>query len=293
MPLTTISDLLNGPPDEIEGLVKKATNLSDVYENFLEASPGDTHTRVPGIHASEISGCERRIVYSLIGTERQELSGVAWRRRFRIGHAIHEMFQRDFQRMAHAMGLNAVQNWHISFEPELTIAPKFQALAKEWSIFSHCDGVFVIRERWDGPAILRVALEIKTKSPLSYADLMKKALPEPDHVEQAHVYMACLDVPLIWFLYYNKGNQNNTGSDASFLLRFDPVLWATLEARFRRAHDAAAAAVTLDGRFVEEAMPPRTKSVKCEFCAFSWTCKPPWLNGVRKPGWQALRGPDD
>lgn len=293
MPLNTINDLLNGPAEEVDGLVRKARNLCDVYEDFLVASPGDTHSRVPGIHASEISGCERRIVYSLIGMERRELSEQAWRRRFRIGHAIHTMFQRDFQHMARELGLREVQNWHISFEPELTIAPRLQAVANEWSIFSHCDGVFTIRERWDGPAILRVALEIKSKSPKQYEELMKKAVPEADHIEQAHVYMACLDVPLTWFLYYNKGNQNYTGTDMSFLIRFDPRLWAELEARFRRSHDAAGSALTLDGQVIEEALPPRTKSVKCQFCAFSWTCKPPWLNKAVGPTWQALRGPDD
>lgn len=293
MPLATIHDLLTSPPDEVEGLFKKASSLCDVYENFLTEDPGDTHTRLPGIHASEISGCDRRIVYSLIGMERRELSGAPWRRRFRIGHAVHEMFQRDFKRMARQMGLSAVQDWHISFEEELPIAPRLQVLANEWSIYSHCDGVFTIREHWGGPVVLRVLLEIKTKSPTQYELLMKKAQPDPDHIEQAHVYMACLDVPVTWFLYYNKGNQNYTGTDSSFLTRFDPTLWASLEARFRRAHDAAGAAVSLDGRLLEENLPPREESVKCDFCAFSWTCRPARLNGARKPAWQALRGPDD
>ena len=293
MPLATIHDLLTGAPEELEVLVKKASSLYDVYENHLASDPGDAHTRLPGIHASEMSGCERRIVYSLIGMERRELSGAQWRRRFRIGHAIHEMFQRDFHRMARQMGLSAVQDWHISFDHELPISPCLQALAKEWSIFSHCDGVFTIRERWDGPVVLRVVLEIKTKSPAEYDKLMKRAHPDPEHIEQAHLYMACLDVPMTWFLYYNKGNQNYTGTDSNFLIRFDPALWATLEARFRRAHNAAGDAVALDGRLIEENLPQREESVKCQFCAFAWACKPPSLNAVKKQGWQALRGPND
>jgi hypothetical protein len=295
MPLATINDLLTSAPDEVEGLIKKASALCDVYETHLAEDAGDAHLRVPGIHASEVSGCGRRIVYSLIGMERRELlTAPVWRRRFRIGHAVHEMFQRDFKRMARAMGISGVQDWHISFEEEVPIAPRFQAMAHEWSIYSHCDGVFTIRERWDGPVVLRVLLEIKTKSPAQYELLMKKAHPELDHVEQAHVYMACLDVPMTWFLYYNKGNQNYTGTDIpGFLIRFDPLLWATLEERFRRAHDAAAAAVPLAGQLLESNLPPREESVKCDFCAFSWTCKPARLNGARKPAWQALRGPDD
>lgn len=293
MPLATLNDLLTGDPHEVEGLIKKASSLGDVYETYLDEDPGDTHTRAPGIHASEVSGCGRRIVYSLIGMERRELSGRAWRRRFKIGHAVHEMFQRDFKRMARALGIRDTQAWHISFEEEVPISPRLQAMAREWGIQSHCDGVFTIRERWDGPVLLRVLLEIKTKSPTQYDLLMKKAQPEPDHIEQAHVYMACLDVPLTWFLYYNKGNQNYTGTDIpGFLIRFDPLLWGALEARFRRAHDATAAAVPLDGQLLEGNLPPREESIKCDFCAFSWTCKPARLNNARKPAWQALRGPN-
>ena len=291
MPLATLNDLMTSTQEDVDALFKKASGLCDVYENHLAVDPGDAHARVPGIHASEISGCGRRIVYSLIGMERRELSGSQWRRRFRIGHAVHEMFQRDFHRMARQMGL-AAQDWHISFDHELTIAPRLQAMAKEWSIFSSCDGVFTIRESWDGPALLRVALEIKTKSPAEYEKLVKRAQPDPDHIEQAHVYMACLNVPMIWFLYYNKGNQNYTGTDSNFLIRFDPALWAVLEARFRRAHDAAGNSIALDGRLLEENLPPREEGVKCEFCAFSWTCKPARLNTTKKYAWQALRGPN-
>lgn len=290
--LVTINDLLSGPPETVEKLVKKASSLSSACEEYLEENQPPDHPRPAGIHASEISGCERKIVYNIIGVEKRNLVDPKWKRRFSIGHHIHEKFQREFQYIAHRMGLNPAQDWHISFEPEVPINPRLQPIAREWGIYSHCDGVFVIRERWDGPAILRVVLEIKSESPNQYELLMKKAKPKPDHIEQAHVYMACLDIPLTWFLYYNKGNQNYTGTDASFLIRFDPALWGTLVERFRRAHDGAAAAVGRDGELVEEKLPERTESVKCEFCAFSWTCKPAHLNAARKPTWKAVRGPN-
>lgn len=284
MQLLTIADILNNPKEDTDSLILRANDLCDVYEACMDTDKGDAHTRAPGIHASEVSGCERKIVYSLTGTERREESARIWRKRFKVGHYIHAMFQKDFAWMARRMGLgDTVANWHISFEPEITIAPQYQELAKKWYIFSHCDGMFIVRERWDGPAILRILLEIKSEAPDSY---MKLKRPRPDHVEQGHVYMACLDTPLIWFLYYNKGNQNFTSSDPTWMLKFDPRVWASLEARFERAHDWAA----------REVLPPREESVKCEFCPFKWTCQPPTLSVNRSEQivglpWQPMRGP--
>lgn len=293
MPLVTINDLLNGPAEEISPFLVKASNLCGTLEDYLTSNRPPDHARPSGIHASEISGCERKIVYNLINTEKRDLIDPKWKKRFDIGHHIHEKFQREFAYIAHRMGLKPVQNWHITFESEVKIAPDLQPMANQWSIHSHCDGVFVIRERWDGPAVLRIALEIKSESPTQYELLMKKAKPKPDHIEQAHVYMACLDIPLTWFLYYNKGNQNYTGSDASFLIPFDPVLWKELESRFERAHNAAANALTDSGKLIEENLPPRTESVKCEFCSFSWTCQPTYLNKRNnRPMFQVIRGPN-
>ena len=291
MRLATIDDLLQGGPD-VEELVQKARTLCSTCENYLAENQPPDHERPSGIHASEISGCERKIVYNLIGMEKRDLIDPKWKRRFSIGHHIHDKFQSEFQYIAKAMGLNPLQDWHITFEKEAPIRPSLQAMANEWTIYSHCDGIFTIRERPGGPVVLRVILEIKSESPAQYELLMKKAKPKPDHIEQAHVYMACLDIPLTGFLYYNKGNQNYTGTDSSFLIRFDPVLWKTLEDRFRRVHDAAAAALTLEGEVIEENLPPRTESVKCEFCQFSWTCNPTYLNGKPRATWQAVRGPN-
>jgi hypothetical protein len=303
MTLLTLNDLLSNPPELTEPLVAKAKGLCNVYEDVLSTMPDDTHGRAPGLHASEISGCERRIVYSLIGMKREERNtavipspiekakALNWKKRFKIGHAVHEMFQKDFHKMARAMNIKGYENWHISFEDEVPIAPHYQDLAKKWFIWSHCDGVFVIRERWDGPAILRIALEIKTESPAQWEKLKG---PKANHIEQAHVYMACLDVPLTWFLYYNKGNQNYTSTDSSYLIKFDPEVWRKLEAKFERMHEHAANVFDSQGNFIEANLPPREESVVCEFCAFSDTCSPAYLNkNNRRPTWQAIRGPNE
>ena len=40
MPLATLNDLLMSPTDEVEGLIKKATGLCDVYETYLAEDGG-------------------------------------------------------------------------------------------------------------------------------------------------------------------------------------------------------------------------------------------------------------
>ena len=268
MPLLTIKDLQSQNEDELAPFLQRAQSITDKYEEFIEQDGGDSHTRHPGIHASEISGCQRKVVYSLMATKRVEKSAPVWKKRFKVGHAIHKMLQDDFEKMARR------SNFAITFEPEANVAPGLdQVKAAEWQIYSHCDGIFTIRDGWNGPAVARVLLEIKTASPGEYEKLKE---PKPEHIEQAHVYMACLDVPMIWFLYYNKGNQNYTpANNPSFFVRFNQKKWEELEGRFEAAHTH----VHL------KTLPDRQESVGCEFCAFSWTCQPKYL--VRRPGGHA------
>jgi hypothetical protein len=239
-----------------------------MYERFLAEEPPDGNHRSPGIHAAECSGCERKVVYSILKTERRDEAAPVWRKRFKIGHAIHDMFQKDFERM---MGR---KDFSISFVPEVNIDPECGSYnAAKWDIYSHTDGIFVIHDLAGNP-LIRVVLEIKTASP---GEFEKLKAPEEAHVEQAHVYMACLDVPLTWFLYYNKGNQNYTGSDnPSFFIKYNPKIWADLEARFERMHIAAATGE----------LPDRVEGIVCEFCAFAHTCNPKILmrrQGVHQP----------
>jgi hypothetical protein len=258
MALLTINDLLSGR-SEIQELRNRATMLSTLYENWLMKSDQGEHTREPGIHASEITGCERRITYSILGTERKSSTDNIWKKRFKMGHAVHALLQTDFGRMAVDSG------FAISFQDEIPISPTRQAVAAKWNIYSHCDGVFILRDSWDGAPVLRIGLEIKTASPTEFDKLMQ---PKPEHIEQVTTYMACLDIPLMWVLYWNKGSQLMTGTDTpNFLVPFDPAVWSTLEARFERVHTAAAL----------NTLPPQEEGVRCEFCAFSWTCKPAYL----------------
>jgi hypothetical protein len=260
MRLLTIDDLLTGDPEEVDTLIAKGMGLSDMYEDYLANDEGDTHLREPGIHASEIK-CERAMVYSLNGEERKEKSAPEWKRRFKVGHVIHDMFQTQFEKMA------GMKNSYVTFEREVKIHPcPEQPIAAMWDIHSHTDGLFTVREAPEAPPIVRVLLEIKTESASGYESLKE---PRPDHEEQGTVYMKTLDTPLIWFLYFNKGNQNYTPStNPNFFCRYKPAIWDRIEKRIEFAHTHHAL----------KTLPDRRESVKCEFCSFSWTCNPACLN---------------
>ena len=261
MALTSIADL---NPDNLEQGLSILDSVAQRMEDQIEAEPGDGNERAGGIHASEISGCQRRLVYSVMDTKRQDKIAFVWRRRFKLGHKIHDMLQEEFKQLSYS------PEHFTRFTEEVKISPTLQKVAAKWEIHSSCDGVFEIGEKSTGTLLLRAGVEIKSMNPDEFSKLTK---PKPEHIEQAHVYMACLDLPMMWFLYFNKGNQNYTKSnDHRFIVPFNPKLWAELEARFEIAHNNA---------YLKQ-LPDKEESMLCQFCPFSYTCQPESLNRSRR-----------
>jgi len=283
MPLAKIADL-GGDPEEVAYCIEVAQSLSTLYDEFMNNfDEGDDH-RSPGIHASEVNKCLRQAAYTIRATEKRKDIAASWQKRFQIGHAVHAMVQEHFKRMCIrrskeiAANLASRHGWLVEFEAEVKCAPGKQELASYYNIHSSCDGVFTFTEPGTSEVMLRVALEIKTEAPDSYKDLKK---PKDDHVAQAHLYMACLDIPVIWFFYFNKGNQNNTDSSSPWLVVWQPEVWKRLEDRIKRVLTAV--------HYNE--IPPREEGVHCEFCPYSWDCQPAKLTyknrkfvTVRRPG---------
>lgn len=263
MSLATIQDLLSSDEEGKEKGAAYATLLHTLFEEHL-CEPEDNSHRLPGIHASELSGCKRKIVYSLLQTERRDHVPLFWKKKFKLGHAMHDMLQGEFYKMARKFEYKVTGGTHVSFHSELPIAPKYQPLAARWDIQSHLDGLFTIREHVLGPAVCRILLEIKSMNPDEFADL---SAPKPEHIEQSHVYMAVYDVPLTWVLYFNKANENYTPPEANFLVKFDPHIWQGLEERIAWVEEQAALGQ----------LPEREEGITCRFCPFSWTCTPPSL----------------
>lgn len=258
MKLTSIEDLSNPGVSVIE---QQAYEIGHRFNEFLEDYPDDSHERVAGVHASEVASCKRQVVYTLLGTEKRGKVPGQWRKRFLVGTAIHTMLQSDFHKMAVKSG-----GW-MTFEDEVSVNET--PLAKELYLTSSCDGVFT----WfgqNGEPFIRIGLEAKSKAPDDFAKMKK---PEEKHVKQAHLYMACLDLPLMWILYWNKGNQNMSPSLPPYMIRFDPAIWNEQRAR---AQDAVSSALS-------QTLPNREESIACSWCKYSWTCQPPSAAKYQKP----------
>ena len=263
MKLTSITDLKN---DENKALLlRRELNLSHLFDDFLDQDEkGDDH-RAPGVHASELNTCQRMVFYTLNSTKKVKRVPKDMKKRFLVGHAIHAMLQSQFHKMVEDKG------GFITFEDEVKTGST--TLGTYLNIQSSCDGVFTIHERReDGTTapIMRIGLEIKTEAPDSYASL--KA-PRPKHIEQAHVYMACLDLPVMWFLYWNKGNQNITPMRYPWLVSFDEAIWAKLKERAENSLIAAE----------DNVAPDREEGGHCSWCPYAYTCKPA-TGIIRQPG---------
>ncbi len=255
MSLVRISDL---QLPNVETHVREATRISDLHEEWF-AKGRENNSRVPGVHASEVSSCQRKMVYSMRGEKKTNAPNAHMKRIFSVGHMAHDLFQKEFHKFASASG------GRVTFNHEIPIDPFTNAMGGKWEIYSSCDGIFThwsIPEPNEPPVpILRMGLEIKSMNPDEYKTL---TTPKPEHVEQAHVYMACLDLPLMWMLYFNKSNFQYTKAEGAFLVRFNPALWASLERRFEVAHM----------HVLNQTLPDRDEGFHCSFCSYQDACGP-------------------
>lgn len=233
--------------------------LDDSYVEAL-ATFDDSKVRHAGIHASEISKCYRQAVYTMRGEPKSPRTGsknerAYWRKVLEHGHAIHSMLQHQFAKLGERV--------EVDFEEETPLAPDLQELAKKWNIHSSCDGIFTFyKKTWKKKVLLRLGLEIKSASAQNFRAL---TAPPIDHVEQAHVYMAVLDLPAVWFVYFNKDTQSHTPSKPPWIVEFNETLWHKLEDRFAMFHEHVNAGT------IPDAMP----GSQCKFCPYVPSCKPP------------------
>ncbi len=279
--LVTIEDLKQ-PREVKDPLIDRARQIGRYYTGFkaqdtggrsFTVDIGGARQRAPGIHASEISKCRRLLVYSIRGEERKPVQGddadVNMQLRFDAGHVFHALIQNDMERMCEWLN-TASGSIVITYEPEVRINPKLGGNAQKWALNSSCDGRFCF---WhNGEEYLRVGHEIKTASGPSYEKLTK---PQDDHYEQTNLYMAALDLPLMWIHYYNKSNSYFTAPEPPYLFQFDHHMWEKqLETRFAESHQEAQSG----------ALPDREEGRHCNWCPFAWTCQPPSRKTKRKYG---------
>jgi hypothetical protein len=237
--------------------------------------------RKPGIHASELSGCKRKMVYSLMGTPRRIQShekDIGMQRRFDIGTMVHAVIQHEFHLMCAWYNSTQTQVC-LTFQDEVKINASLGGLAAKYEADSSCDGSFVFWQAGynaEGQLawipFLRVGLEIKTASTDEYAKLKE---PKKEHKEQTCFYMTMLGIPLMWVLYYNKNNQSYTSSEAPFLSKYNYHMWVnSLEPRIVEAFEMAR----------DNKLPPRSEGMPCGWCPWGWTCQPNYLKPNRGYG---------
>lgn len=278
MPLNSTAELKG---QDLTPYLEFANSLSQLYFDYVAASQDDTYSytvehfggkeRAPGIHASEISNCLKLMVYSLLNTQRYSdpsTADVNMLMRFALGTAVHAMVQNDWHRIAEQTVGKLIfcgeSGYSLTFQDEVKISPDLGGLSAYWNLHSHCDGVFTLWDPYGNP-VLRIGLEIKTESDKQFEKLTQ---PREYHKEQTTLYMAALDLPLMWTFYYNKSNSNISTSFPPYVFQFDEKLWHKLEQRFIRAYEHAHV----------QRLPQGNEGMHCRWCPYSYTCKPAILS---------------
>ena len=291
MPLLTIDDLTRVSSEEKKQYVKCAMQLSRLYHTWKAQHDGKMvvnveffgeRDRAQGVHASELSGCQRKFVYALMGVPRivlAEQKDVNMQRRFDMGTMVHALTQKEFHLMCE--WYNATQTpttgMLITFEDEVSISPELGGVAALYHMHSSCDGRFTFWQAgYDAQGnyawvpFMRVGHEIKTASGPAYKKIKE---PAEGYVEQTCMYMRALDIPLMWMQYIDKSTQYYTGSEAPYLYQYPRILWEkTLEPRIISKLKMAS----------EGKLPAREEGLPCGWCPFAHTCGPRYLKSGRK-----------
>ena len=205
--------------------------------------------RHAGLHPSQIiNSCLLKIYWQMEGKEEREKHNNRTLLIFDSGHAVHGMFQ--------AYGLDGA--WGEEYVPEVRMTEGSHPLATELMIEGSADAecIMVVDDIPHAPIYeVGVVHEYKTMRSSNFAKLTR---PKPEHKEQAMIYSAVLNRPVVVFLYFSKDDSNL----ADFPVEFDPVLWARMEEKAR----------VLVRHYENEQPPPATTGYGCEECGFAFSC---------------------
>lgn len=206
--------------------------------------------RHPGIHPSQIPHpCDLKIYNEMVGKEGQEKIEPRVQLIFDIGHAVHAMFQ--------SYGKHGA--WGPIYNEEVKISEQYQQIAGELMIEGSADADNILTiDDIPGAPIFEVGIvhEYKTmKSP----NFDKLTSPKPEHKKQATIYAACLNRPVVVYLYFNKNDSNL----ADFPVEFDASKWAEIQERCKR----------LVHHFNVLQPPKGSVGYHCKECAYQPNCE--------------------
>lgn len=261
MRLKSIRDLSDADPGDVKKALR-AIQLIPKIDAMLEDQNLDEHPKeLFCFSASDIGtkggyslcgkfpmGCSRVLYYRYTGVEPLDHIPPRNRRIFDTGHKVHDQLQGYMARIVADLKTE-------DFTAEASFDQNSSELANQYEIVSTTDGIWVINL----PELkLRFGVEIKSmKSEL----FMKLSAPSMENVVQSTIYMACLDLPLMVILYYNKNDSNML----EFPLAFDPKIWEAVTKKIDFVREHA----------VNEEPPPREDGYHCKTCRYQHVCKPP------------------
>lgn len=209
----------------------------------------EVHPRYPGIHPSQVVGpCMLKLYNDVLGIVGEKTTEPRTQLIFDHGHAVHHMFQ--------TYGLKGA--WGEVYRPEAPISGEFQELAEELMIEGSADAdTLMMVDIPSSPYAYEVGVvhEYKTSNTKNFAKLTR---PKSEHQMQATIYSACLNRPVVAYLYLNKDDSNLV----DFPVEFNPGIWGTVEAKMRMMVD-----------FYRRGVAPRGETgYHCQECQYVNTC---------------------
>jgi hypothetical protein len=207
------------------------------------------HPRKPGVHPSAISTtpCLLKVYWEAIGKPAAVMHEARDLLIFDLGTAAHDMLQAFGQAGA----------WGSYYKPEIAI--ESTPLAQQFQIVGHADAdnIIVIDDIAGAPIFeVGVVHEYKTINDKGFEGL--KGKPKQAHMAQATIYSACLNRPVVVYLYMNKNNSNLE----DFPVPFNPQVWNHIQQR----------AVTVKQCLDAQIEPKAEVGYHCGQCPYMYNC---------------------
>ena len=223
---------------------------------------GDMQRRMGLFHASEIGrttgkspngqypmGCARALGYGYTSAPAEGSWTPRNRRILDTGTAIHSQLQMYLAEVAKRRKKTE------TFEKEALISPETNPIADVLDISGHTDGIYTITL----PQVsVRFGIEIKS---INDAGFKATKSVHPEHAVQGTIYQACLDLPVMLFLYYSKNDSNM----AEFIQMFDPAIWHEIQSKINIVRECLYKGIE----------PVQEVGFGCKTCKYKAICKPP------------------
>jgi CRISPR/Cas system-associated exonuclease Cas4 (RecB family) len=291
--INTIEEFKKLPPN-LQGEVLTHLRSQDRLDKWLQESSnkakqpitgwqkcGACHPLNPGwkwkevrddsdIHPSQINKCIKFLWFSCMGMSDQFESNIPpyLRRIFDIGHAWHHVMQEWY-------GKGGAWGDPDDYSPEAKIdpdavddngLPKLAVAAKYW-IRGATDAVlnrYIFTTPSLGTVSIRVVHEYKTMNSGNYSKLRK---PKPDHKQQATIYSAVFNTPVVVYFYLNKDNSHMV----DFPVAFDDALWGEITKKIETVQEFVTPGKEPPWDITAATLNPS----ECSYCAARKICNPP------------------